>query len=59
MSTLGLKKPSQRQKTASPRPSYKANVNASATLRHLGGAGAGTRLRQMQEDMDKIAGTKR
>jgi hypothetical protein len=57
MGTLGLKKPSTRR-TTTLRPVYRPKTNGPTTPRHLGGPDASARLRQMQEDMDKIAGTK-
>ena len=57
MGTLGLKKPSTRR-ASTLRSVYRPKANAPSIPRHLGGADASARLRQMQEDMDKIAGIK-
>ena len=57
MGTLGLKKPSTRR-TTTLRSVYRPKANPPSTPRHLGGVEASARLRQMQEDMDKIAGIK-
>lgn len=59
MGTLSLKKPSTRRAEDPPSPEKTKVVRAPAAPRHLGGTDAAARLRQMQEDMDTIAGVKR
>jgi hypothetical protein len=56
MSTLRLKKPSTRQAArVVARAPYRAKTVQPATPRLFGGTDAEARLRQMQQDMDRIA----